>query len=284
MSGIASQLEGSAWALSWWSARQAFDRRQRFVAVRTLRQRQGLHRGRGRSLPIQQGFDALPLRFGGRGQPAVRADPLETARQYVLEKAPQKLRRSQGQRLPTAVVAAPEPERDAAFVVGEDARAGERRLVDVSGEILQRGSASADGQRIHDPVGPPDDGGNLAGEFRGQRQCAAQPIAESAGEHFLWEKELVGGDPVPAQSVRTESGPGDDVVNVRVIDQRPAPGVQHAEHSQLRAEVLGVRGHFLQRGGAFVKQPGEQFPLVGADDGAQLGRDGEGDQKIWHTG
>src|SRR5690242_19307461 len=69
---------------------------------------------------------------------------------------------------------------------------------------------------------------------------------------------------------------------MRMETEIARPGLKHGEQAQLRAEVFVRAADVLQSGRAVAKQERVEDFLVGADDRAQLFRDGEGDQVIRH--
>ena len=48
--------------------------------------------------------------------------------------------------------------------------------------------------------------------------------------------------PAPAAAVGAETAAGDEIMDVRMKDERARPGVEHAQHPQLRAQPAGVAG------------------------------------------
>ncbi len=64
--------------------------------------------------------------------------------------------------------------------------------------------------------------------------------AEDLGESGRWEQESLarGGD--PALLVRAQGSAGDDAVDVDVLSQILAPGVQHHGDAELAAEPAGI--------------------------------------------
>ena len=70
-------------------------------------------------------------------------------------------------------------------------------------------------------------------------------------------------------------------MNVRMILERAAPGMEDAEEATpRRADVLGVGGQGFDRGAGRLEQCGIGDALVSAQEAAQPGRDGEGEQEI----
>ena len=62
--------------------------------------------------------------------------------------------------------------------------------------------------------------------------------------------------------IRRQPARRHDTVDVRVADQRLPPGVEEAEHADLRAEMARVRGDFAERGGARLQEPRVQAGAV----------------------
>ena len=69
-------------------------------------------------------------------------------------------------------------------------------------------------------------------------------------------------------------------MNVGMKDQGAAPGVEDAEHPQLRAQAFGIAGQILESLGTGSEEQIEAQLGMGADPGAQIVGQGEGDQEI----
>jgi len=71
-------------------------------------------------------------------------------------------------------------------------------------------------------------------------------------------------------------------MDMRVIGQIAAPGMQDSHHSDLATDEAGVLGQFLSGcGGGFEKQVVDQA-LVAASDLVEPGGQGEGEQEVGH--
>ena len=90
-----------------------------------------------------------------------------------------------------------------------------------------------------------------------------QPIAilraEHEGEH-LDGKEIAAAHPAPLAAIRGEAAAGDDAVQVMMIQQGLAPGVQHGGDAQPRAEL--VLSELEQRRGPRLKEQRVQGAAV----------------------
>jgi len=93
----------------------------------------------------------------------------------------------------------------------------------------------------------------------------------------------VGG--VPGMVLRRDGSSGDDVMDVGVVVELTAPGVEDTEEAwEISSDVLGISSqgdHGLGRG---CEQGIVRGALVAADEGVELLGDGEGDEEMvsWH--
>ena len=72
-------------------------------------------------------------------------------------------------------------------------------------------------------------------------EAVEEEPAEQAREYAHGQEEASpAGD--PARSVRRQTASGNDDVNVRMVGQRRAPGVQHGGEADPRAQMLRVGG------------------------------------------
>ena len=62
--------------------------------------------------------------------------------------------------------------------------------------------------------------------------------------------------------IEGQTATGHDAVDMRMRLERLSLGVQDGEETNLGAEMLGVGGHFEQRGGAALEQQREQPSLI----------------------
>ena len=117
--------------------------------------------------------------------------------------------------------------------------------------------------------------GEASGRMQG-REPFEKEAAEQAGEHAHGQEEAgLAGD--PARTVRRQAAAGNDGVDVRMVGQRRAPGVQHGGEADAGAEMLGVGGDRGQRLRGRREQEVVDGRLVVERDGADRGRQGEDD-------
>ena len=99
------------------------------------------------------------------------------------------------------------------------------------------------------------------------REPFEEEAAEQAGEHAHGQKEAaLAGD--PARAVRRQAAAGNDDVDVRMVGQRRAPGVEHGGEADARAQMLRVGGDRGQRLGGGPEQEVVDGALVLERDGA----------------
>lgn len=84
----------------------------------------------------------------------------------------------------------------------------------------------------------------------------------------------------PLTLIVAQTAPGNKVMNVGMIDQGAAPGVEDTEHPQSRTQSLGVAGQILQGAGAGFKQKAVTELGTGADPLTQGFGHREGDQEV----
>ena len=89
-----------------------------------------------------------------------------------------------------------------------------------------------------------------------QKAPAEQPREHAHGQEEAW----FAGDPTLA--IRREPATGHDAVDVRVMRQRRAPGVQHQRRADACTQVLAVRGDPQQSLSGHVEQQRVDHRLV----------------------
>ena len=106
-----------------------------------------------------------------------------------------------------------------------------------------------------------------------------EEAAEEARQHPHGQEEaLATGDPAP--TVRREPATGYDAVDMGVMGERRAPGMQNGDQAQPCAQSLGVGSDGLQGLGGGLEQQVIDHGLVLEGDGGDLGRQGEDDMEI----
>ncbi len=79
----------------------------------------------------------------------------------------------------------------------------------------------------------------------------------------------------PGGAVRGEATGGDEEVDVGVVGQGTGPGVEDGEDGGAAADPLGIVGQGLDGGSGLPEEDTVDEALVGAGQGAELGRESE---------
>ena len=121
-------------------------------------------------------------------------------------------------------------------------------------------------------------------EFAGlerRAQLVEEQPAEEPREHADRQEEAgPAGD--PARAVRRQAAAGHDAMDVRMVVQVLAPGVEHGDEADLGAEMLGIGGDPAQRLGRRSEQDGVDRLLVLEGDLGDRRRQGEDDVEVGH--
>jgi len=187
-------------------------------------------------------------------QPAESAHASEVAWQGVLEEAAHEL---QGLQLERSVLA-----RFALTIIPAQAAIGQFRNVaiagggfeDVAREIAQGVLARTGALAAHVPRAFPHLGGHLREQCR---MLLEQPLFEErtdvGTQGFVVEEKLVARGH-PTASIETQASPRNQIMDVGMKDEGATPGVEHAQHAQLRAQPAGIAGQILQGAGTGGKE------------------------------
>src|SRR5271169_2150585 len=113
----------------------------------------------------------------------------------------------------------------------------------------------------------------------GALQGSHELTAKNSAQHFDGKKERVAGvDPVGV--IQRESSGGDHAMDMGMKLEPLIPGVQHAEETDVSAQMCGIASHFEQGCGAGAKQQvvDELFVLQGKV--CQFPRQSENDMHV----
>ncbi len=229
---------------------------------------------------MEEGANAVEVLASGWMEPAEEANAVEILRENVLEEAADQFERFEVE--VAALAGGAVAVRPAEAAVGEEGQGavGRGGLEDVTAQILEGGLSGTDGMDVDDPALFPEasrECGQGVGSF--PVQGLVEEGAKMIGQRSFGEEEL-GAFGEPLALIWGEAAAGDEVVEVRMIDEGAAPGVEEGEHAEADAEAFGVGGQVLQSAGRGSKQEGIGELGMSTDPGAQRLRDGEGDQEI----
>ena len=260
-----------------------------------------LGRNVGARRPQHPSDDGQLLRTMAVGQEAVVADACEAARQNVHQKAADELVGREGHRFVSVSIGVVFPaERHALAVELRDPRVGDRHAMRVAGQVLEHLWCAAErwfgidhplsldrlskepfecgcfGQR------PQSAGKNqLLASIRmfDQRNKLA---AKHATQYPHGQEEVfTSGD--PGLTVRGYSTGRHDAVQMRMVQQVLAPGVQHGQKTYLGPQVLTVGGDLQKRLGRRPKQQAVNQARIVQRQRPELGRQREHDMEVGHV-
>jgi hypothetical protein len=86
----------------------------------------------------------------------------------------------------------------------------------------------------------------------------------------------------PSGTVEGKAAGGNDVVYVWMSLEVLSPGMEHAEESDVRSQMLGIARKFEQRSGAGAEEQIVEQPLVLEDQSAEFVRQSEDDVEVRH--
>ena len=213
-------------------------------------------------------------------KPSEEPDAMKPLRENVLKKPANDFEGLQVNMVPSACVAVavmPSP-----TILGPESEAtiGRGGLENIAAQVFQSRPPRPDRAKIHDPLLSP-----YSCRDAGQRRWIFPPEgfgkerSEMIGHWPLGQEELTPlGEPLTL--IVAQTAPGDEVMNVRVIDQSAAPGVKDAEHPECRPQSLWVAGQILQGTGAGFKEKTIPQAGMGTNPLAQRFWHREGDQEV----
>ena len=174
------------------------------------------------------------------------------------------------------------------FPVGEGDRAvlqvdetvvGDGHLEDIRGEVRQGGVAVVVGLTVDIPGDAPDLGGDVLQHASVAHLCFEEGAVDG-GEGFHRDKEVGAGGP-PGRTVRGKATAWNTVVDVGVVLELPAPGMQDTGKTrELRPEEALVFGEPFEGRCRRLKQGLVRGALMRADEGSERLRDGKGEEEV----
>ncbi len=201
--------------------------------------------------------------------------------------------------LPVMVCIISPEEGNLAVLEGEEAVITDRDPMGISAEVLKDALGAVEGGfAIDDPFfmieRPPE----------GLEGCRILEMAEAAGKDEVPSFEAIfeevqeltfeqrRQDPhgkeeafaagSPAAVVGRETAPGDDTMEVGMIHEVLAPGMENADHPYLGAEMFGVLGKFGECFGGRAEKQVVQDLRVPGNQGIQFGGEGEDHMEVFN--
>ena len=230
----------------------------------------------------QKRAHAIEPHFGRRLKPAEGADSSKVRRQDVLQKPAQELKGVQFDGGELAGFAFSISPQNLALGQHLDFAIGGGGFEDVTGEIAQSVFARAGCLRSHVPWMFPDWRGHLGKPGRMfLEQSLLEERAHVSPQGLVMEQKVLSRRH-PRASIGTEPAAGDEVMDVGMKDERTGPGVQHAQHAQLRSQSPGIGRQIVQRLRADGEEQVQSDSQMRANEKPQFFRDGKGHQEIRH--
>jgi len=174
----------------------------------------------------------------------------------------------------------PVGEGDRAVCERDDAVVGDGDLEDIRGEIGEGGVAVVIGLTVDVPGKSPGLRIDLL-QQTGVAHLFFEDGAVDGGERFDRDKEVGPGGP-PGRAVLGEAPTRDNVVDVGVVLELPAPGVQDpGEPREIGPNKALVGGETFESRCRRLKQGLVREALMRADEGSERLRDGKGEEEVW---
>src|SRR5712691_9898246 len=162
----------------------------------------------------------------------------------------------------------------------DDAVVGDGDLEDIRGEIGEGGVAVVIGLTVDVPGKSPGLRIDLL-QQTGVAHLFFEDGAVDGGERFDRDKEVGPGGP-PGRAVLGEAPTRDNVVDVGVVLELPAPGVQDpGEPREIGPNKALVGGETFESRCRRLKQGLVREALMRADEGSERLRDGKGEEEVW---
>lgn len=247
-----SQSEGKRWLAVDRSRMETEEWPATIGAARSRKLRQSLSDS-GAAVVVDEGTNRVDGNGRGGREETVVSDFHESVGQDMLEEAAEELQDLQRGGAVEVGAVLPILKRDATLFDLEDAAIGDGDLEDIGREVFQRGVAFTDGLGVDIPVEGPDFGVDSieeAGFFHSVTELS--PV--DGGEGLDGDVEVLTGRK-PAGAVVAQAAARDDVVDVGVVLELTAPGLQDTEEArELGADETGIVGQPLQGIGGSLKQ------------------------------
>lgn len=231
---------------------------------------------------FKQSAHAIGADFSRRVQPAKSAHARVTRRQDMLQKTAHELQRLQLEGSELAGFALAVGPQELALRQELDGAIGRGGFEEVAGKVTQRVESGTGGLATHVPGLFPHLLWNL-GEQIGMflEQTSFEEGAEVFTQRFVMEQEVFARWD-PGASIQTQAAAGNEIMNVGMKDQAARPGVEHAQHAQLRAQTFGIGRQVLQGLGAGGKEQVQANAQMRADEKPEGFGHREGDQEVRH--
>jgi len=273
-----SQSEGKRWLAVGRSGMETEEWPATIGAARSWKLRQSL-RDSGAAVVVDEGTNRVDRNRTVGGEKTVMPHLHKSIGQDVLEETSDELQDVEGGDAVEVGSVLPILEGDGTVFDLDDAAIGNGDLEDIGREVLEGSVAFPDGLGVDIPVEGPDlrvDSIEESSSFHGVTELGSV----DGGEGLDGDIKVLGGRK-PAGAVVAQAAARDDVVDVGVVLELTAPGLQDTEEArEIGADETRVLGQpFQGLGGGFEQGMVGGF-WVGADEDPELFGHGKGDQEI----
>lgn len=201
--------------------------------------------------------------------------------QHRRQKAPDQLLGREGQGFPPMELGVLITKTDLTIVDREHPVVRHRDAVNVPAHVAAHLFRALHGRfAIDDPRGGPDGLGNVQIGALLRHEGSEEPSAELGARLHRHEVGLAGR--LPLSPVTGDPTGRDQAVAVRMVDQRPGPGVQDAEDTKPPPHIMRVRGQLDERLRRGPEPDVVEVLLVAADERSQLLGHGQDDMQVGH--
>lgn len=216
-----------------------------------------------------------------RGEEAVVSDLDEAFREDVEEEAVDEDEGREGGSGPRQGGAIFDAEGDLVIVDVEDTVVGDGDAEDVGSEVREHFMTGTGGCAVDDPFEAtgPDPGMDEVEEAEGS-EFGLETEFDAGGKGLVREEPVVVAVGNPAIVARGEGAGGDDEMDMDMVAQVSAPGLEDADDTGGTAEVLGITGEGEESVSGGAEEGGVDGFLMGARDRAAFVGEGEGDEEV----
>ncbi len=225
--------------------------------------------------PFSYCVEQMPV---GWSKKPVVAHLYESIRQDVLEESANKLLGTKRAKLSQTGIGLLILESHFTVLQLQDAIVGNCHPEDVWSQITKSFLAAADGFAVQDPLFLPH-GGVYEQEEIGFLELVSEFGSEQHRQRLCVNKEVFAGCP-PLAGICKQASTGNQIVNVRMIEEVSRPRLQHADHADLAPDKSWIAGKLLQSRRRAAKEDTIEPLLMAAHEVSEFFGDGESHHEV----
>ena len=235
----------------------------------------------------EQGLDQEKTLSGSRMQPAVVSDLMEACGQDMLKEAGKESDRIENERFGFAGLRLDVSECDVTILIADEPLIAQRGAENVSRKVIESFAPGSGALAVDNPVDEPEMRGDAVEELGSLRlKPLLEAVAEAAGKQLDGQQIRLAlfGDAAlsPCATIGPQAATGNDVMDMGMVGELPAPGVKDAKEAEFASEVARDARNLLKGRRALIEEDLVEELLMRGARSAQLFGQGEGDQKIRH--